>query len=231
MDIAGCPDPDLLTDTPGDDVIDGGGGDDHIFTRNGHDRVDGGPGEDQLAVNWGAETSPVVAAPALAGYDFRLVGGSGRSVDYRNIESLVISGGSGNDNFTAGGGDDFLYDGDHQSGLPSGSDRIGGGGGADIYAYRSAAESTAAARDRVMFGDGDRIDLGWIDANADPADGNQALTFIGEAGFSHAAGELRAFQSDAGAWAVEGDVDGDGVADLAIGVATALTVTADSFIL
>ena len=49
--------------------------------------------------------------------------------------------------------------------------------------------------------------------------GDQAFNFIGSSAFSHTAGELRAYQSGSD-WFVEGDVDGDGNADLVIQVTT-----------
>ena len=45
--------------------------------------------------------------------------------------------------------------------------------------------------------------------------GDQQFAFIGDAAFSGAAGELRAYQDDANTY-VEGDTDGDGVADFMI---------------
>ena len=77
----------------------------------------------------------------------------------------------------------------------------------------------------------DKIRLVDIDANSGVA-GNQAFTFIGANGFSGAAGELRAYQSN-GSWFAEGDVDGDLVADLVIQIDTvgALPIVATDFIL
>jgi hypothetical protein len=60
----------------------------------------------------------------------------------------------------------------------------------------------------------DKIDLTRVDANSLAA-GDQAFAWIGSNAFSGVAGQLRAFQSG-GVWFVQGDVDGDAVADLAI---------------
>jgi hypothetical protein len=53
-----------------------------------------------------------------------------------------------------------------------------------------------------------------VDANSAAA-GDQAFTFIGAAAFSNTAGQLRATQQG-GSWLIEGDTNGDGVADLSI---------------
>ena len=51
-------------------------------------------------------------------------------------------------------------------------------------------------------------------------DGDTAFTFVGANAFSNTAGELRATESG-GVWTVEGDVNGDGVADLVIQITLA----------
>ncbi len=60
----------------------------------------------------------------------------------------------------------------------------------------------------------DKIYLGRIDANSQVA-GDQAFAFIGAAAFSGAAGELRVFEAG-GFQRIEGDTDGDQIADLVI---------------
>ena len=71
------------------------------------------------------------------------------------------------------------------------------------------------------FRSGDKIDLFFVDANTTGGSpGDQAFNFIGSGGFTGHAGELRAFEDNAhpGNWFVEGDVNGDGVADIVIAV-------------
>ena len=122
--------------------------------------------------------------------------------------------GAGNDRLTGGAGADML-----SGGL--GSDVLTGGGGADVFRYNSSADSTAAAADRILdFASGaDKIDLSRIDANTANGTGNDAFSFIGAAAFSQKAGELRVTSDGNGSFLVEGDTNGDGVADLAIIVA------------
>jgi hypothetical protein len=84
--------------------------------------------------------------------------------------------------------------------------------------------------DQILdFATGDSIDLSRIDAITGGTD--DPFHFVGAAAFSHSAGELRAFQQSPGHWQVEGDVDGDGNADLVIAVATDHALSAADFVL
>jgi hypothetical protein len=91
-----------------------------------------------------------------------------------------------------------------------------GGGGADTFRYLAVTESNSLGRDHILdFTPGsDRIDLSSIDANRSIG-GDQAFTWIGSNAFGKTAGQLRAFQSGVN-WIVEGDINGDGFADLII---------------
>jgi Ca2+-binding RTX toxin-like protein len=102
-----------------------------------------------------------------------------------------------------------------------GADQLTGNGGADTFRYQGVGESTASSLDHILdFEAGvDKIDLSRMDADTNSA-GNQAFSWIGSNAFSGSAGQLRAYQ-DGASWFVEGDTNGDGVADLVI----QLTVT------
>lgn len=141
--------------------------------------------------------------------------------------SFRLFGGLGDDALYGGGGSDLI-----RGNL--GADLMGGEGGADIFQYRSAAESTAASRDTIFsFVTGsDKIDLSRIDANTG-VEGDQAFTFIGEGAFT-AAGQLRlVYVQDFNGLRVniEGDIDGDGVADLVIQVLPDQPLTGSDFFL
>jgi Ca2+-binding RTX toxin-like protein len=136
--------------------------------------------------------------------------------------SFRILSGSGNDTLFGGSGNDTLYG-------ALGADSMDGGAGADTYLFRTVQDSTAAARDTIAFGAGDRIDLSLIDA-IDGASANEAFSWIGANAFGHHAGELRAFQSG-GQWIVEGDVNGDGAADFVLAVNSAAPLAASDFLL
>jgi Ca2+-binding RTX toxin-like protein len=143
---------------------------------------------------------------------------------------FVVHGGAGDDRISGGQSGDFLI-GNAGNDLLSGNegadvlvgglgaDQLRGGDfGGDTYLYRSSAESTSGSEDHILeFSRYDRIDLSAIDANGNAADGDTAFTFIGDDAFGNVAGQLRAYQSGAD-WFVEGDVDGDGNADLVIQV-------------
>jgi Ca2+-binding RTX toxin-like protein len=106
-----------------------------------------------------------------------------------------------------------------------GADNLTGGGGNDIFLYTNLFDSTAAARDHILdFTSGDTIDLSRLDAITGGA--NNAFSFIGSGAFTNSAGQLRAVNSAGNDWLVEGDVNGDGVADIAI-----LVTVADAHVL
>jgi serralysin len=128
-----------------------------------------------------------------------------------------IFGGQGSDVITTGAGADIIQGG-------RGADDMTGGGGADTFRYITTLDSTGAAMDEILdFAPGtDKIDLARIDANT-LAGGDQGFSWIGSNAFTGSgaasAGELRAYQNN-GIWFVEGDTDGNGVADLVIAVTT-----------
>ncbi|HEX9932986.1 MAG TPA: M10 family metallopeptidase C-terminal domain-containing protein [Allosphingosinicella sp.] len=126
-----------------------------------------------------------------------------------------IFGGADGDTLRGGAGDDVIEGG----GL---GDAIFGGNGKDVFVYRNASDSVGNARDVIHgfhFGN-DKIDLSLIDADANAA-GNQAFAFIGSGAFTNKAGELRAgFDAGRNLWSIEGDVNGDGLADFQLYVNT-----------
>jgi serralysin len=127
----------------------------------------------------------------------------------------ALFGFGGADTLLGGGGADFLAGG-------AGKDMLTGGGAdaeVDTFAFLALSDSgvTAATRDVIDdFEDGiDQISLAAIDANSSTAN-NDAFAFIGtNVGFSGTAGELRAYWTVTGQ-IIEGDVNGDGAADVSI---------------
>lgn len=131
-----------------------------------------------------------------------------------------ITGGAGDDKLEAFGGNDKIVGG-------LGSDKMYGGTGSDIFIYRALQESPTElwfedyvydAEQDIIFDfsrvQKDKLHLTGIDANV-AVGGNQAFTFIGTQTFHNRAGELR-YEKIGSSTVVQGDVDGDGFADLSI---------------
>ena len=86
-----------------------------------------------------------------------------------------------------------------------------------MFNYYSAPNSTASAPDKILeFTHGDKIGLVATDADGNAANGDTKFTCLASGAFTKHAGELRVSQHAtlANAWVVEGDTNGDGVADL-----------------
>jgi Ca2+-binding RTX toxin-like protein len=139
----------------------------------------------------------------------KIIGGAGGDFLTGGAQADSLDGRGGTDTLSGGGGGDTLKGG-------GGADVLTGGQGADRFVYGSTAESTIGGFDLIFdFETGDRINLTAVDADANTA-GNQAFTWIGtNAPFTGTAGQLRVAEAG-GNWFVQGDVDGDGAADLII---------------
>jgi len=135
-----------------------------------------------------------------------------------------VFGGAGNDTITGGAGSDRIWGG-------GGADTLTGGPGADTFAFVSSADSSPVARDTINdFADGDKIDLSRIDAVAGGTD--DPFAFFGSTPFDGHAGELRYQNVSGNHWLVQGDTNGDGVADfeLALTIADGHSLTAGDFV-
>jgi Ca2+-binding RTX toxin-like protein len=93
-----------------------------------------------------------------------------------------------------------------------------GGAGIDTFVFHDGdfGGATTSTADRIIdFTTGeDKIDLNTVDANTLVA-GDQSFAFVGTNAFSHTAGELR-YEQISGNTYVEGDMNGDGIADFMI---------------
>ncbi len=138
----------------------------------------------------------------------------------------TLEGGTGNDNLAGGSGNDTLIGG-------AGRDVLTGGTDADIFAFFDEDfASLASSTDRIADfsrSDGDRIDLSALDAMMGTPE-NESFAFIGAAAFSGAAGELRCVQRN-GFAVIQGDTNGDGLADFGIRVDGLIDLTAADFML
>lgn len=221
----------------GNDVLIGGAGADSFYCDAGNDSYYVGWGDVLLwdyrdsgidtvysEINWtlGAyqENLTLTQSAAVLGRGNALANVIIGSTGANQLQGLAgndrLSGGSGNDSLTGGLGADVLT----------------GGFGADRFIFTGLADSRAGGRDTITdfaLGQGDRVDLFLIDANASAA-GNQAFSFIGGAAFSGIAGHLHV-EISAGGRLVSGDVNGDRVADFAILIDDPVALNASSFIL
>jgi Ca2+-binding RTX toxin-like protein len=193
-----------------DQVIIGGDGDDNLVGGRGADLIYAGGGNNTLR---GQNGDDVLIAGD--GND-TLLGGNGND---------ILIGGGGINELNGGNGHDLLI-----SGL--GLDIMTGGKGNDTFKFNSVAGSRPgeATRDQITdFTPGeDKIDVSAIDAIV--GGDHDAFTFIGTAAFS-AAGQLRQSQFENGVL-IEGDIDGDGIADFEIALLTpGLVLTAEDFVL
>ena len=179
----------------------------------------GTPGGNAVALNAGERN--IFGSQAVD----RLAGDSLSNQIFGRGGNDVLLGRGGNDRMDGGSGTDLLNGGAGNDVLAgsSGNDRMTGGSGNDRFDFNSISDSGAAsgARDLIVdFRRGDKVDLAGIDANSG-ASGNQSFRIV--SGFTGSAGELTREKLGAG-FLVSGDVDGDGNADFAIQVNTALSV-------
>jgi serralysin len=134
------------------------------------------------------------------------IGGSARDLLWGNEANNILRGNGGNDVLNG-----F-----------EGADRLFGGAGNDTFEF-----SHLEKLDRIEdWNTGDRIDLTKLDAIAGTTGVNDAFSFIGSAGFSNVAGQLRYSNG-----VLEGDVNGDGIADFAVTLVGAPVLTAADILL
>ncbi len=235
-----------------DDALRGDDNANRLWGGAGDDVLDGRAGADVLAGEGGVDTASYAGSDAAVrvGLDTgRAAGGHAQGDRLSGIEDLIGSsyddelhgddnanrlwGGAGADKLVGMGGADRLYGetgDDELHGSPGndvlegglGADRLAGEGGADRFVYAATLDSPVAGPDRILDfsgarGNGDRLDLSALGGG---------LTFIEEAAFSGAAGEVRYARRGANTGAtdddvtdVEVDLSGDGEADLKIELA------------
>jgi Ca2+-binding RTX toxin-like protein len=130
-----------------------------------------------------------------------------------------LSGLNGNDKLSGGIGKDILIGG-------QGSDELNGNQGQDIFRYLNQSDSIVGARDAINdFSVDDKLDLKRLDADINKA-GNQAFSFISNAGFNNVAGQLR---FDNGI--LQADTNGDGAADFEVELVGLTNLSAANIVL
>ncbi|MFT3988268.1 M10 family metallopeptidase C-terminal domain-containing protein [Aestuariivirga sp.] len=231
---------DSITGNALNNRLTGNGGADTLHGLDGNDVLIGGTGNDVLDGGNGIDTANYCAGGAISiNLTTGVLGGAAAGDSFVSIERITGSntagdtmvgsaardqfyGMGGNDTLSGGGGNDVLAGG-------AGGDTLTGGAGCDVFLFQSLTDSTVAASDTITdFKQGqDKIRLSAIDAITGGTD--DAFHLVTGA-FTHHAGELHAIISG-GQTFVEGDVNGDGVADFRITLTGALTMTAADFIL
>ena len=150
----------------------------------------------------------------------KAIGGSGNDTLIANDLGCTLMGGAGVDTLTGGTGIDRLIGG-------SGRDTMSGGGGADNFVFAFGDSSAASGQhDRVadFISGTDRIDVSAIDAIAGTA-AQDLFRFLGSAAFDGATGALNYFyNSSLGVTILQGDTNGDRVADFAIDLTGNITL-------
>jgi serralysin len=214
-------------------ILKGNAGNDTLVGGDGNDTLDGGTGNDGLQGGNGIDTADYRFGVAV---DINLVTGvfaGGAAGDsFVSIERYYGSN-SGNDNFTGGNASEYLYGliGNDTFNGSLGKDYLFGGAGSDLFIYSAATHAgNGSVRDRIadFAANVDDINLAGIDAVAGGAD--DAFTFIGGDAFGNSAGQLRTVQSTTFTL-VEGDIDGNGLADFQIELTGLLSLTSGDFIL
>jgi len=219
---------DYIVGNAGDDIINGGAGNDLMYGGAGNDRFFVGAAGDLVFESAGQGTDTVISY--LNTYTLtanvermELQGGAVTGIGNALANTLVgnalantLRGEAGNDFINGGGGADTLF----------------GGSGLDTFVFNSVWETPAGPANRDTIADFDNTDivnLANIDANGALA-GNGTFAWLATAAFSGVAGQLRFAVFGLNA-IVEGDIDGDGVADMQILFQNYTALNAGDFIL
>ncbi|MFO1070015.1 MAG: calcium-binding protein [Geminicoccaceae bacterium] len=235
----------------GDDRLYGQGGTDTVVGGNGDDVLVGGANGDRHYGGAGFDTASFAGAAAGVLLDLASGQKTGDAAGdtYIGIERYQGSGYGDTFRAAAGGsdmdgadGNDLLFGsaavdelgGGNGADLVEGgggADHMSGGDGADSFVFQSLADSGIATADRDIIFDfshaeGDRIDLGGIDARPASAADN-AFTFIGSDGFS-AAGQVR-FTHVGGSTVIELNTEGGSGAEMKITLAGVIELHAADF--
>ncbi len=231
---------DTIIGNQADNTLWGGLGNDSLSGGLGNDILIGGAGADRLDGGAGIDTANYQEATAAVKVDLltpSLNTGEAAGDTFYFIESVVgsaygdtlsgddnangLTGLAGNDILSGRGGNDMLFGG-------AGADNLTGGAGADTFVYTATSDSNSTnGRDTItdFVSKTDKIDLKAIDANTKTS-GDQAFSYIGTSAFTKVAGQLHYVNG-----MVEGDTNGDGIADFQIVLTNVGSLVVGDFIL
>jgi Ca2+-binding RTX toxin-like protein len=157
--------------------------------------------------------------------DNTIIGSGGSDTLRGHGGADIVRGGTGRDTIAGGAGDDLI-----DGGL--GKDIMAGNSGRDVFQFRTGdTAATRALADTITdFNQSlnERIQLVGIDANTNLG-GTQSFEWIATNAFSNTAGEMR-FEQVGSDTFIEGDTNGDGVADLVIRLTGLYTLSANDII-
>ena len=205
----------------------------------GNDTLDGGAGADTLIGGAGNDIYYLDSAGDL----IVELAGQGTESAYSkvsasladNVENLTLLAGAGAINGTGNAGANIIIGNESANRLTGngGADRLTGNGGADIFELAEGDTGLSlAARDVITdFTIGqDLLSLIGIDADAGTAV-DDLFFFLGASAFSGAAGQLH-YRYDAGrsATVLEGDTNGDLLADFALDLTGNFALTKANFV-
>lgn len=196
-----------------DDVFKGDGQENQFRGLSGVDSFNGRGGTDQVDFNWWEDLGQ-------HGVDVDLTLATGQIKDdgFGNVETVTsieaLSGSNFADKLKLGTAGGWAWGGDGDDILTAGiaGDWLGGSSGSDMFVFETLASVNTPGKhgthsyiDDFSQQEGDLIDFSAIGV----------MSFIGTAAFSNVAGELR-YEFDDGNTFLQGDMDGNGKADLTL---------------
>lgn len=212
----------------GADRMAGHGGNDVYIVDNTLDVVieKAGEGIDRIEASVSYTISDNVEMLVLTGTgNVSATGNSAGNTLVGNDGANILNGRDGNDTLSGKGGNDLIVGG-------NGADTLTGGAGADKFVFGGTSDSTVAVSGRDTITDfshaeHDLIDLSKIDANGSDA-GDGVFKLLSAFDGSHGALTVSAQGSQ---WLVQGDINGDKVADFAILVSSSTALVAADFVM